>query len=83
MYLFELPFYATKSQIANDILQKMSFQKILKQQRNIERQEFFTIGYEGISLETYLNKLIINDIKLLCDVRKNSLSMKYDFQNLN
>ncbi len=73
------PFYATKSQIANGILSKEEFSKIRKQQRNIERQEFFTIGYEGISLETYLNKLIINDIKLLCDVRKNSLSMKYEF----
>ena len=40
---------------------------------------FFTIGYEGISLETYLNKLIINDVRLLVDVRKNSFSMKYGF----
>jgi uncharacterized protein (DUF488 family) len=39
----------------------------------------FTIGYEGVSLEEYLNKLIINGIKVLCDVRKNSLSMKYGF----
>ncbi|WP_200885350.1 DUF488 family protein [Jejuia pallidilutea] len=39
----------------------------------------FTIGYEGISLEHYLNKLIRNNIKLLCDVRKNALSMKYGF----
>ena len=39
----------------------------------------FTIGYEGISLEHYLNKLIKNNIKLLCDVRKNALSMKYGF----
>ncbi len=30
-------------------------------------------------MEEYLNKLIINDIKVLCDVRKNSLSMKYGF----
>ncbi|MDG5800640.1 DUF488 domain-containing protein [Marinilabiliaceae bacterium ANBcel2] len=39
----------------------------------------FTIGYEGISLEQYINKLIVNDIKVLCDVRKNSFSMKYGF----
>ncbi len=50
-----------------------------KQKRNFSEPKFFTIGYEGISLETYLNKLIINDIRLLCDVRKNSLSMKYGF----
>jgi uncharacterized protein (DUF488 family) len=39
----------------------------------------FTIGYEGISLEEYLNKLIKNDVKVLCDVRNNPLSMKYGF----
>jgi uncharacterized protein (DUF488 family) len=73
------PFYATKSQIAKDILSDGELASINQQRRNIEDQEFFTIGYEGISLETYLNKLIINDVKLLCDVRKNSLSMKYGF----
>ncbi|MEQ8360384.1 MAG: DUF488 family protein [Cytophagales bacterium] len=73
------PFYATKSQIAKDILSDVELATVKKQKRNIEGQEFFTIGYEGISLETYLNKLIINDVKLLCDVRKNSLSMKYGF----
>ena len=39
----------------------------------------FTIGYEGRSLEEYLNKLIIHNVKVLCDVRKNPLSMKYGF----
>ena len=73
------PFYATKSQIAEEILSEEEISKISKQKRNIDESEFFTIGYEGISLETYLNKLIINDVKLLCDVRKNSLSMKYGF----
>lgn len=42
----------------------------------------FTIGYEGISLEHYLNKLIINNIKVLCDVRKNPISMKYGFSKI-
>jgi uncharacterized protein (DUF488 family) len=39
----------------------------------------FTIGYEGKSLESYLNILIRNNIKVLCDVRKNPLSRKYGF----
>jgi uncharacterized protein (DUF488 family) len=39
----------------------------------------FTIGYEGISLEEYLNRLIKNNVKLLVDVRKNPLSQKYGF----
>jgi len=39
----------------------------------------FTIGYEGISLEAYLNKLIKNNVQVLVDVRRNPLSMKYGF----
>lgn len=39
----------------------------------------YTIGYEGISLEQYLNKLIAKDVKVLADVRNNPMSMKYGF----
>ncbi|GAA4339782.1 DUF488 domain-containing protein [Flaviaesturariibacter amylovorans] len=39
----------------------------------------YTIGYEGISLEGYLNKLLKHDIKVLVDVRRNALSQKYGF----
>jgi uncharacterized protein (DUF488 family) len=39
----------------------------------------FDIGYEGKSLEAYLNLLIKNNIKTLVDVRKNPISMKYGF----
>ncbi|MBL0319192.1 MAG: DUF488 domain-containing protein [Alphaproteobacteria bacterium] len=40
---------------------------------------FFTIGYEGRSLEGYLNILRRNQVRLLCDVRKNAFSQKYGF----
>ena len=73
------PYFATKSQIAEDLLSKKELEKINSQKREFEDLAFFTIGYEGISLESYLNKLIINDVRLLCDVRKNPLSMKYGF----
>ena len=39
----------------------------------------FTTGYEGISLESYLNRLLKAGVRLLCDVRKNPMSMKYGF----
>jgi len=38
-----------------------------------------TIGYEGRSLEGYLNELIHHGATLLCDVRRNPLSRKYGF----
>lgn len=39
----------------------------------------FTIGYEGKSIDFYLNQLIENNIHLVIDVRKNPISMKYGF----
>jgi uncharacterized protein (DUF488 family) len=38
-----------------------------------------TIGYEGRSLESYLNELLRSGVTLLCDVRRNPLSRKYGF----
>ncbi len=40
---------------------------------------FFTIGYEGVSPEAYVNSLIAHKVKLLCDVRKNAYSQKFGF----
>lgn len=40
---------------------------------------FFTIGYEGISHEAYINLLLQNGVRLLADVRKNAFSQKYGF----
>ncbi|HEY3486575.1 MAG TPA: DUF488 domain-containing protein [Gammaproteobacteria bacterium] len=38
-----------------------------------------TIGYEGKSLEAYLNQLLQAGVTLLCDVRRNAFSRKYGF----
>lgn len=39
----------------------------------------FTIGYEGRSLDSFLNTLIANNVKTLADIRNNPVSMKYGF----
>ena len=44
-----------------------------------EQNTLFTIGYEGISIDTYINKLLANHIKTLVDVRKNAYSNKFGF----
>ncbi|WP_241910501.1 DUF488 family protein [Pseudotamlana carrageenivorans] len=75
----QYPFYATKSTIAKDVLNDEELAKVIAQKRISSDTVLFTIGYEGVSLETYINKLILNDVKVLCDVRKNSFSMKYGF----
>lgn len=73
------PFFALNSTIAKERLTKEEYQQVLDTRPKVDKTILYTIGYEGISLEEYLNKLIINDVKLLCDVRKNSISMKYGF----
>lgn len=77
----KFPYYATKSTIAESVLADFpeSLEKIENQKRHFTEPQLFTIGYEGVSLETYLNKLIINDVHTLCDVRKNAYSQKYGF----
>ena len=73
------PFYATRSVVAEKILSPDSYQKLTKSKSVLNKTTLFTIGYEGISLEKYLVRLIKNNITLLVDVRKNALSMKYGF----
>lgn len=56
------------------------------QQRRVEAfrpkdrpPRLFTLRYEGLSLEQYFNRLINNAVSVLCDVRRNAMSMKYGF----
>lgn len=73
------PYYAINSTIVDTVLNSTQLKKVVEKKPKIEESVLFTIGYEGVSLEKYLNKLIINDVKLLIDVRKNPLSMKFGF----
>ena len=73
------PFYATRSEAAENILTKEEFEKVTKAKPKGNKIVLFTIGYEGISLEEYLVRLLKNDVKILVDVRSNPLSMKYGF----
>lgn len=73
------PFYAIRSTIAKDVLPGALYERVEKVMPREEETTLFTIGYEGISLEKYLQKLVQNNVKLLVDVRKNPLSMKFGF----
>ena len=72
------PFFAIKSTIARKMLMPDELARVDLQKRHFDNKKLFTIGYEGKSLERYLNFLIINDVRVLCDVRKNAYSQKYD-----
>ncbi len=75
----QYPYYAVKSTIKQHHLNAKELQVVDDFIPKNNKTVLYTIGYEGISFEQYLNKLILNDVKMLCDVRKNSLSMKYGF----
>jgi len=73
------PYYAIRSTIAEELLTEEELKQVHLQRPVSKLKALYTIGYEGISQENYLNRLINNDIKVLCDVRRNPLSMKYGF----
>jgi len=72
------PYWAINS-TATNILSADELAKVEESKPVSNKIVLFTIGYEGISLEEYLNRLIRNDIKVLVDVRNNPLSMKFGF----
>ncbi len=73
------PYHAIKSTIAQNVLDEKLYQRVIDVIPSQKDKGLFTIGYEGISLENYLNRLVKNNISLLIDVRKNPLSMKFGF----
>jgi uncharacterized protein YeaO (DUF488 family) len=75
------PYYAINSKIAHNLLTKEELIKIHneKQKCIFKSSTLFTIGYEGITIEAYINKLIQNGVRVLCDVRNNPISRKYGF----
>ena len=73
------PFYAVNIALANNVSDSDSLGRAGERNVLSNESRLFTIGYEGISLETYLNKLIKYGVKSLLDVRRNSFSMKYGF----
>jgi exonuclease III len=57
------PFYAIKSEVAESILSQEELEKVTKAKPKGNKTVLFTIGYEGISLEEYLVRLLKNDVK--------------------
>ena len=75
------PYHAIQSEIAIRVLagDATALQAIKKARPVAGSPGLSTIGYEGRSLEAYLNRLLLNGVTLLCDVRRNPLSRKYGF----
>lgn len=76
----EDPRYAARSRILKRVFpNKAERTALLASVAKPTGRCLFTIGYEGDSIDGYLDRLISNDVRLLCDVRKNPLSRKTGF----
>jgi len=75
------PFYATRSEIASKLLRgdHEALARIEAAKSKEDSKSLLTIGYEGRSLEAYLNLLLKARVNVLCDVRRNPISRKYGF----
>lgn len=80
------PYFASRSEIAETLRERgflkesdmLSIRSAKPDSRSAD-QTVFSVGYEGRSIDCYVNTLIENDITLVCDVRKNPISRKYGF----
>ena len=77
----EYPYYTINSTILGTLFSKDEIAKLRQEKEKLrqDQQVLFTIGYEGQSLEQFINNLIQHDVRVLCDVRKNPLSRKFGF----
>jgi len=75
------PYYATRSEIVERVLpgDAAALAAVRAARPPVGKPGVCTLGYEGRSLEGYLNQLIKDGVTLLCDVRRNPLSRKYGF----
>jgi len=74
------PYYAIRSEIVETVLPDAESRKRVAEARPAKAKPgLVTIGYEGKSLERYLNQLLQASVTLLCDVRRNPISRKYGF----
>lgn len=77
----EYPYYTINSEITGRLFRGDELECFNQGKHAYTQTEqvLFTIGYEGKSIEAFINTLIMNDVRLLCDVRKKPISRKFGF----
>lgn len=73
------PYTAIRSEMAERLLNADERRAVAAALPPAGPQGLYTIGYEGLDLDAFLNKLLKARIGVLCDVRRNAYSMKYGF----
>ena len=75
----EHPYYVINLENLDEVVSGEDLERVRRAKPHRKEAELSTIGYEGKSLESYLNELFDADVKVLCDVRQNPISRKYGF----
>jgi len=75
----EFPQYASRSKIAGRHFTADEISQLQFAWNTDTKPAVFSIGYEGLTIDSFLNKLIANNITVVVDVRNNPHSMKYGF----
>ncbi len=75
----EFPQFTSRSKIASKHFTAQELKQLQFALNTDTRPAVFSIGYEGLTIDSFLNKLIANNITLVVDVRNNPQSMKYGF----
>jgi len=73
------PQYACRSRVLHQVLDETEIDRSKIWWNLDESPCLFSIGYEGRTIDAYLDVLISNNVKALVDVRNNPTSMKYGF----
>ena len=75
------PYYAIRSELALNLLceDEAARRRVEAARPETRAGTLVTIGYQGRTLDGYLNALIQAGATLLCDVRRNAISRKYGF----
>jgi uncharacterized protein (DUF488 family) len=75
----EFPQYTSRSKIAGRHFTADEISQLQFAWNTDTKPGVFSIGYEGLTIDSFLHKLIANNITVVVDVRNNPQSMKYGF----
>ncbi len=75
----ENPLYTVRSEILIDLFDAQEIRQIQIAWNTDKTPLVFTLGYEGLTIDAFLNKLIASNIMAVVDIRSNPQSMKYGF----
>lgn len=75
------PYYAINSELIDRLFDMHEAEDFRREKDKYAYAEeiLFTIGYEGRTIENYVNTLIKNNVRMLVDVRRNPISRKFGF----